>query len=174
MASGDSLCFFIPHNAEFPDADAAALDSILSSSTDEPDHVIPFVAFDPGATDEYMYLRGFMPAHYGGGGVTLTIGWSAAAVTGVCRWAAAFKSLSDDADVITTKAFAAPNTVDATVASIAREIDYATITFTDGADMDSVAAEEMFVLEISRNSSNAADTMNSNDAELQFVLLQET
>ena len=174
MASGDSLVVFIPQQAEFPDADFATLDTILTASADEPDHVMPVLDFDPGTTEEYCYFRGFMPRHYGNGGLTVTIGWSSDATTGVCRWALAFKSVTDDADDLDTKQFAAPNTVDATTASAAGEVDYATITFTNGADMDSVAAGEYFILEVSRNSSNANDTLNANDAELHFIEIRET
>jgi len=174
MASGDSLCFFTPAMGQPPDADFATFDTILTASADEPDHSMLVLDFDPGSTEEYIYFTGFMPRHYGAGGLTVTIGWSSDATSGVCRWAAAFKSVTDDADDLDSKAFAAPNTVDATTASAAGEVDYAEVTFTDGADMDSVAAGEMFVLELSRNSSHANDTLNSNDAELHFIEIQET
>lgn len=174
MASGDTLAVFTALNGVPGDADFATLDTILTASADEPDNIIPVLDFDPGSTEEYIYFAGFMPRHYDGGGVTVTLGWSSDATSGVCRWAVAFKSVSDDADDLDSKAFAAPNTVDATTASAAGEVDYAEITFTDGADMDSVAAGEYFWLEVSRNSSHANDTLNSNDAELHFIEIKET
>jgi hypothetical protein len=174
MASGDTLVVFTATAAQPPDADFATFDTILTASADEPDHSMLVLDFDPGTTEEYAYFTGVMPRNYGGGGLTLNIGWSSDATTGVCRWAVAFKSITDDADDLDSKVFAAPNTVDATTASAGGEVDYAVITFTDGADMDSIAAGEMFVLELSRNSSHANDTLNSNDAELHFIEIQET
>jgi len=174
MSSGDTLLVLVPADAQPPDADLATFDEILTASADEPDQRILVLDFDPGSTEEYAYFAGVMPRHYDGGGVTVTIGWSSDATSGVCRWAVAFKSVTDDADDLDSKAFAAPNTVDATTASAAGEVDYAEIAFTDGADMDSVAAGELFFLELSRNSSHANDTMNSNDAELHFIEIRET
>ncbi len=174
MASGDTLILFNAQCAQFPDADYATFDAILTASADEPDHVMPVLDFDPGATDEYCYFTGVMPRSYDGGGLTVTICWTSEATSGDCIWAVAFKSVSDDADDLDSKAFAAPNSVTATTASAAREVDYATVTFTDGADMDSVAAGEMFVLEFSRTASSGSDTMTSNDAELHLIEIQET
>lgn len=174
MASGDTLIVFTAASSQQPDDDYATFDTILTASADEPDHVMLVLDFDPGSTEEYAYFTGVMPRAYAGGGLTVTLGWSSDATSGVCRWAAAFKSVTDDADDLDSKTFAAPNTVDATTASAAGEVDYAAITFTDGADMDSVAAGEMFVLEVSRNSSHANDTLNSNDAELHFIEIKET
>lgn len=175
MASGDTLCFF-PATAGVPgDADFATFDTILTASTDEPDNVIPVLDFDPGSTEEYVYFQGFMPSAYAGNGVTVTIGWSSTATTGNVIWSVAFKSVTDDADDLDTKTFAAENdsAADAT-ASAAGEVAYTSITFTDGADMDSVAAGEMFWLEVRRSSADASDTLDSNDAELHFVVIKET
>lgn len=175
MASGDSLCFFTPAMGQPGDADFATLDTILTASADEPDHAMLVLDFDPGSTEEYIYFPGFMPRHYDGGGITVTIGWSSDATTGNVIWGVAFKSVTDDADDLDSKAFAAPNesSADAT-ASAAGEVAYTTITFTDGADMDSVAAGEYFFLEVHRSSADASDTLDSNDAELHFIEIKET
>ena len=80
--------------------------------------------------------------------------------------------IKDDLD---SKAFAAENdsSADAT-ASAAGEVAYTTITFTDGADMDNVAAGEYFWIEVHRSSAAAGDTLNANDAELHFIEIRET
>lgn len=175
MATGDTLCVFTPLHAVQGDADFATFDAFLSASADEPDSIVPVLDFDPGATEEYIYFQGFMPRHYDGGGVTVTIGWSSDATSGNVIWGVAFKSVTDDADDLDSKVFAAPNesAADAT-ASAAGEVAYTTITFTDGADMDSVAAGELFWLEVHRSSADASDTLNSNDAELHFIEIRET
>lgn len=175
MASGDTLVVFTPQMGVPGDADFATFDTILTASADEPDNVIPVLDFDPGATEEYIYFQGVMPRHYGGGGLTVTIGWSSDATTGNVIWSVAFKSVTDDADDLDSKAFAAENdsSADAT-ASAAGEVAYTTVTFTDGADMDSVAAGELFWMEVHRSSADASDTLDSNDAELHFIEIKET
>ena len=177
MASGDSLLVFTPLAAFPGDADFATLDTILTASADEPDNIIPVLDFDPGATNEFTYFQGFMPAHYARTtGITVTLVWSASATatTGNCIWNVAFKSVTDDADDLDSKAFAAPNAVTATTANVNGEVDYADITFTDGADMDSVAAGEMFWMEVSRDAANASDTLTGDDAELHMIIIKET
>lgn len=175
MASGDTLCVFTAMDGVPGDADYATLDAILTASADEPDNVIPVLDFDPGSTEEYIYFQGVMPRHYDGGGLTVTIGWSSDATTGNVIWSVAFKSVTDDADDLDTKTFAAENdsSADAT-ATAAGEVAYTTITFTDGADMDSVAAGEYFWIELRRSSADASDTLNSNDAEFHFMEIRET
>ena len=174
MASGDALCVWTALSNEPPDADYATLDAILTASADEPDDVIPVLDFDPGATQEYASFSDVMPEHYGGGGVTLTLMWSSDATSGNVKWDAAFKSFTVDADDMDSKQYAAVNTATEATANAAGEIQYTDITFTDGADMDSVAKNEYFRLTITRDSADGADTMNSNDAELIAVYLTET
>lgn len=174
MASGDSLLVFTALDNEPPDADFATRDDILTTSTDEPDDLIPVLDFDPGATQEYAVFSSVMPRHYDGGGITVTLYWSCEATSGNVKWDVAFKSFSDDADSLLTKVYAAVNTVTDAVASAARELAYSTITFTDGADMDSVAVGEYFRMLVTRDSADAADTVNSNDAELVAIEIRET
>jgi len=115
-----------------------------------------------------------MPRHYGGGGLTVTIGWMAtSATTGDVVWDAALKSVTDDADDLDTKAFAAVNSATDTTASASGEVAYTTVTFTDGADMDSVAAGEYFQFYLNRDANNGSDTMTG-DAELVFIEIRET
>jgi len=175
VASGDTLAFFIPQQGVPGDADFATLDTILTASADEPDSVILVLDFDPGSTEEYIYFPGFMLRNYDGGGLTVTVGWSSGATTGNIIWSVAFKRVRDDADNLLTKAFAAENdsAADAT-ASAAGEVAYTPITFSNGVDMDSVAAGEYFWMEVHRSSADAGDTLNSNDAELHFIEIKET
>ena len=175
MASGDTLCVFDALSGVPGDADYATMDTILTTSADEPDSIVPVLDFDPGATEEYIYFRGRMPEHYGGGGVTVTISWTSEATTGNVIWSLAWKSFTAGADNVVTKAFAAPNDSSASATdATARDLNETTITFTDGADMDSVAAGEMFWLELHRSSADASDTMDSNDAEFHSMHIEET
>jgi hypothetical protein len=51
---------------------------------------------------------------------------------------------------------------------------YTGITFTDGADMDSVAAGDLFILRVRRESSDTGNDTMSNDAHLWVVEVKET
>ena len=173
MASGNSLYHWTAWAGKPGDVDFATLDTILTTSADEPDEIVHVMDFDPGATEEYLYYNGFMADAYAGGGVKLTILWTSEATSGDVIWSAAFKGLSDSSNVV-TQTFAAENdsaalTTDAT----ARDINESTITFTNGADMASVLKNEKFVIEFHRSSADANDTMNSNDAELQDIYMTE-
>jgi len=175
MASGDTLIVFTPLQNVPPDADFATVDTTLTASADEPDDHVTTLDFDAGATNEFASFMGFMPNNYAGTtGITCTIMWSSSATTGVCRWEIQFKSVTDDADDLDSKVYAAQNSVDATTANVAGEIDYVDITFTNGADMDSVVANEMFFLSINRDSADTcADTLAA-DGELLMIVVKET
>ena len=164
MASGDTLATFFPTGAESPSTNNAAFDIR---------NVVAVLDFDD-TTAENVEFAGFMPRHYAAGGITVTVGWMAtAAITGATVWGVSFKSVSDDLDDLDTKAFAASNNVTATTASGSGEVAYDTITFTDGADMDSVAAGEYFRMKIERLAADAGDTLVG-DAELVFIEIKET
>lgn len=146
---------------------------IIVAGGSTPAERIPAWAFDP-STVEYIDLLCYMNG-YDGGGITLTFIWSSGATTGNVVWSAAFRRLQDDAeDIDTSQAYDYNNaTADAT-ASASREQAYTTLAFTNGADMDSVANNEFFVLRVRRVATDANDTLNSNDAELWGVVIKET
>lgn len=166
MATGDTLCHFSARTGIPPSSNYATLDTRNG---------FPVLDFDD-TTDESTIFQGFMPRHYGGGGITVTVGWMAtSATTGTISLDVSFMSVSDDADDLDTKAFAAANNANPTTASATGEVDYATITFTDGADMDSVAAGELFYMKVTRDADGTTSTDNlSGDMELVFVEIKET
>lgn len=167
MASGDSLIIFRANDNEPPASAFATFDTRNGIS------VLDFDA----DSDESAEFGGFMPRNYGGGGITVTIGWMATdtTVTGghQARWDVALKSVSDDADDLDSKAYAAVNSGSFDEASASGEVDYAAIAFTDGADMDSVAAGEYFRMIVTRDANHADDDLTG-DAELVFVEIRET
>lgn len=167
MASGDTLVVFTALHNEPPAANYATLDTRNN---------IPVLDFNDG-TDETAEFGGVMPRHYSATtGVTVTLGWMATDTTVTphnCIWDVAFKSVTDDADDLDSKAYAAVNSVTDAEASASGEVAYATITFTDGADMDSVAAGEYFRLKVTRDADNGSDTL-TDDAELVFVEVKDT
>ena len=172
MATGDSLLFITPASAEPPAADYATLGT-RTGTGDTPGQVIQHLLFDD-STDEFADFRGHLPDQYSGGGLTLKISFaSGAATSGNAVITAAFKSITDDVDDLDTKAFAAANSVTKATASAAGEEAVATITFTDGADMDSVAANEDFYLRLSRDADNGSDTLVG-DLQLRSIAITET
>jgi len=61
------------------------------------------------------------------------------------------------------------------VASAAGELKYDTITFTDGADMDSVTDNDFFCLTIRRDADDTSGTDSlTGDLELAAVQIRET
>ena len=117
-----------------------------------------------------------MPANYATGGITLTVVWGAdTATTGNVIWGAAFRDMPDDAEDIDTTAFSYDYNASAAVAapSAVGENSYDNITFTNGADMDSVVAGNAFILRIRRDAANAGDTM-AGDSGLISLLMKET
>lgn len=167
MATGDTLVAFTALHNSPPATRFATLDSFSDGSTPATSH--PVLDFDPGATTEFADFTGVMPGQWDGTtAITVVLGWSSDATTGNVKWDVQFKSVTDDADDLDTKAFAAIQSVTATTASAAGEVDYASINFSV-AQADSIAPNEMFILRVERDSADAADTMDSNDAELHFV-----
>lgn len=164
MASGDTLAFFTPAMGEPPATDFATLD-IRSG--------VLVLDFDD-TTTESIEFAGFMPRFYDGGGPTATIGYmmTTATASDTADLELSFKSISDDADDLDTKAFAAANTVISTVATASGEVKYQEITFTDGADIDSIAAGEYFRMKFARDASGG--TATNGDLELVFIELKET
>jgi len=164
MSSGDTL---VPYGA----AAAQMLSSNSSTPTPRADTLL--YAFDD-TTDESIDFVCIMPRSYSGGGVTVSLVWSATtATTGDVVWDFAFKSFSDDADDIDTKSFATAQAVTDTTASASGECVYSEITFTDGAQMDSTAAGEIFHVRVTRDADNVSDTMTG-DAQLWGFEIRET
>lgn len=163
MAAGDILAVFTAHQYEPTSSNFATPDTRNGH---------PVLDFD-GGTNESVNFTGFMPWHYGGGGVTAYIGYSmTSATSGDIDWDLAFERIGDSQQDIDSDGFAAVNSVDnTTVPGTSGHVDVVTIAFTDGADMDSVAAGEMFRIRVTRDA--ASDTATT-DAELHFVILRET
>lgn len=143
------------------------------TGTGDTDGHVYLVANYDQSTDEHLDFLGFLPATYAGGGLTVKLYWSSNQTTGAVVWNTAFKSITDDADDLDTKAFATAQAATATTASAAGEVDYVSIAHTNGAQIDSTAAGEMFFLRVTRDANNASDTL-ADDAELHLVTIEET
>jgi hypothetical protein len=128
--------------------------------------------FDAG-TGEYALFRGVLPAGYGGGGVNVKLIWAAtSAVTGNVSWYAAFERIAAGAQDIDSDSFGPSVSGVATCDTVSGETTETTIAVSSGANMDSLAAGEMFRLKVLRGAADGADTM-AGDAELLAVVVTE-
>lgn len=164
MASGDTLLTFFPNDNEPPSAAYATLDTRNGH---------PCLDFDAGVT-EFAIFTGILPRHYGGGGVTVTLIWAATSATAEqARWDVEFEALAENAQDIDSDGFAAAQSVTDTTDGQTGELNYVEVPFTDGAQMDSVAAGQAFRLRVSRDHDHADDDMTG-DAELIGIEIRET
>lgn len=172
MAAGNSLIALLPQDGTPPAATYATFDTMTGAST--PAEAIPVLDFDD-TTIEYMDFYCQMPRHYGGGGLTIKFTWSGAANTNAVVWSAALRRVPDDAEDLDTTAFTYDynNASAATAPSAIGETSEDTVAFTDGADMDSTAAGEYFILRVRRVPTDAGDTMVG-DASIHSIEVRET
>lgn len=164
MASGDTLIVFTPLHNEPPSSNPATLDARNQH---------PVLDFD-ATTNESAVFKGIMPRHYAGTtGVTVYIHYAmSSAEADTVDWDVAFERIGDQQLDIDGDSFAAVNSVDnTTVPGTTGLVDIVNVTFTNGADMDSVAVGESFRLKITRD---AASDDASGDAELFAVEIKET
>lgn len=164
MASGNFLCQwgaqdFVPPASNYPTLDSRNGHLVLD--------------FDAG-TDESADAEAILPAHYAGGGLTLRICWMASSATsGDVVWNAQIERQEDEGTDLDADSFAAAQAVTATAPATSGAVQYSTITFTSGAQMDSLAAGERFRLRVTRDADNGSDTLVG-DVELLSVALIET
>jgi hypothetical protein len=163
MASGDTLLIFTPLGNEPPSSNPATLDTRNQH---------PVLDFD-ASTNEDAVFSAVMPQNYDGGGVTVYIHYAmSSATSGDVDWDVCFERIGDQQQDLDSDSFAAVNSVDnTTVPGTSGLVDIVSVAFTDGADMDSVAAGEGFRVKVTRDASS--DTA-SGDAELVFLEIRET
>lgn len=172
MASGDSLLILVPNASTPPGTLYATLDVMVGGST--PAESVPILDFDD-TTVEYADWPIMMPAHYAGTtGITCTIIWSAAETAAdVVAWEAALRRVADDAEAITSShTYVYNSSGDVTAPSALGEVAYNDITFTDGADMDSVVASDYFIFRIKRVAPGGTDV--TGDASIHAIHITET
>ena len=118
-----------------------------------------------------------LPAGYAGGGLTVQTWWAfTSATSGSLRVQAAIERMDVSAlDLDETGAFAAFQSAGGTAPGTSGQVISVTVTFTSGAQMDSLAAGELFRLKIRRDADGTSGTDDiTTDAELVAVLVKET
>ena len=166
MASGDTLAIFTPLMNEPTASNYATLDLR---------NYHPVLDFD-GATDEEALFTGILPRNYAGGGLTvyLHVGFTSA-TSGNAYWQAAIERMDDGTLDLDADSFASFNGAAGNPNATSGVMTLVTITFTSGAQMDSLAAGEMFRLKIRRDADGTAGTDDvATDAELFGVEIKET
>ena len=164
MASGDTLLIFTPLMNEPPAAAFATLDTRNS-------HIV--LDFD-GATDEEAVFKAVMPAHYAGGGLTVKVHVAfTSATSGTANIECHLERITGldiDAD-----SFATFQDVGVTANGTSGIEVVGSITFTDGAAMDSIVVGDLFRLKIRRDAdgTNGTDDITT-DMELLGIEVLET
>ena len=166
LGTGQTLLQFRPAQAEPP----ATLYAVYGVR-----NVHPYLAFD-SATSWSTSFTGVLPRNYMGGGLTVNIHWAGngAGTNKVCFAGAIERidvgTLDIDADSFATTQTDTTGVAANTTSGIASTT---TLTFSSGANMDSLAAGEMFRLKISRAVAEANDTF-ANDAQILMIEIRET
>lgn len=169
MASGDpvvKILSILPPGASMATPDTRAGGSTPAESVDVWD-------FDASAI-EYLDFKCTLEG-YDGGGLTFTLPWSASsATTNEVVWGIAIRRMDDDAeDIDASHTYVYNDATADTAPSASGELSYPTIAFTDGADMDSWGNDEVAIVRVRRNATDAGDDMTG-DAELWGLLGSET
>ncbi len=165
-AAGKLIDKLYPTGYEPPVSNYATLDT-------RNNHVV--LDFD-GATDEEAVWKCYLPTHYAGGGLTVDLFVSfTSATSGTSRWQVSIEridlsSLDTDAD-----SFASAQSSGVSAPGASGQMVKCTVTFTNGAQMDSVAAGELFRLKVRRDADGTSGTDDiTSDAELHAVIVRES
>lgn len=165
MATTDTLNDWGPMSAEFPTSNWASID--LRNNH-------PVLDFD-SATDETVYFTGVLRSNYAGGGITVKLHWSATGITtGNVVWNVDFERIGTGSQDTDTDGFtASPGAATEAVPGTDGHVKVTSIARANGAEIDSLAAGELFRISVVRDANNASDTAAA-DAELHAVVLVET
>lgn len=166
MASGDTLLVFTASD-NVPPASAYATPDTRNG------HLV--LDFD-GASDEEAVFHSVLPGHYAGGGLTLRLFvMLTSATSGTMRWQAAVERHQASSDDLDSDSFASFQSAGVSAPGTSGMVVTVDITFTAGAQMDSLAAGESFRLKIRRDADGTSGTDDiTTDAELYAAHLKET
>ena len=170
MASGDIVGQII---RVIPPATAYATPDVRAGGS-TPVENWPVWDFDD-TTAEYLDMLVYIGPNYAGGGLTISLPWTATSATsGATVWQVAIRRVavsSEDVDTSQTYDFnlAAASTAPGTNG----QVIVPTVAFTSGADMDSWAVGEWAMMRVGRLPTDGGDTMTG-DAELWVPVIKET
>lgn len=149
----------------------ATLDARAGGSTPAENYTV--YDFDD-TTAEYLDYLCYLGPNYAGGGLTITLPWTATSATSnAVVWRAAIRRLNTSEDVDASHSYDFNSASASSAPATNGQPVYPTVAFTSGADMDSLVAGEMFILRVGRLPTDAGDTMTG-DAELWLPVIRET
>lgn len=153
---------FKPRDNEPPSSNYATLDTRNGH---------PVLDFDT-TTQEAAIFTGILPADYAGGGITVGVICAlTSATSGTVGWDVAIERIDASSLDIDSDSFASAQTITAvTVPGTSGQVLYMSVNISNGANMDSLAAGEMFRLRVRRDVANDTAT---GDAELLGVTIVE-
>ena len=162
MASGDTLCVFLPQQAELPSSNFA----VFSARNNH-----PTLLFADGTALAAIFT-GVLPRHYSGSGITVYLHWACTVTLGTVGWTVEFERIGDSQQDLDSDGFASAQTVTAvTVPGTNGHVDITNVAVSNGANMDSIAVGEAFRVRIKRDTTNDTAT---GIAELLAIELKET
>lgn len=163
MASGDTLCV-----VGDPRAACLPATSYPQFSTR---NVRPTLNY---AIGEEAFFEFIMPRHYDGGGVTVYLHYAmSAATSGNVTLETRFERIGDGQQDLDSDGFASgKDTGDVAVPSTSGHVDIASVSHSDGAEMDSVAVGEKFRLGVKRVAASTSDA--TGDLELVGIEIVES
>ena len=171
MASGDSLHVFKPGAAEPPPSNHAPFTAIVTDTGQR-----PTLLYDDGTAETGIWSSSLNRA-YDGGGLTVSVrGSMAGANTGTkkVRIEVAIERVIDGDNLGTGGSdFAAAQSVSITVNNTAELYFTGTVTFTSGAQMDSLLKGDSFRAKVARAPGHADDDAVG-DYQLNLVEIKET
>lgn len=164
MASGNTLATIFPQQNEPPASNFGTINYRNG-------HLV--LEFDD-TTDEAAIFKGILLRNYAGGGLTVNIHWTAkTATSGTCRWQAAFEAIAGQD--IDSDGFASAQSAGTATSGTSGVPNITTITFTDGAQIDSLAVGGGFRIKINRDADGTSGTDDmTGDAQLWGVEIKET
>lgn len=114
-------------------------------------------------TDQSIIFTDRLPDAYTGGGLYLDIYWMAATATsGDCIWNGSIERVGLATQDTDSDSFATAQATTTTAPGTSGHVAKTRITFSSGANMDSLAAGEVFRAKVTRNASGGGDTMSGN------------
>ena len=170
MASGDVVGSILMTLAPA----ASRADPGIRAGGSTPAENWPIIAYDDATTEYWDFLCSL--EGYDAGGLTVELAWMADTDTSdAVVWGVAIRAIVDDAEDLDTSHTYAFNTGTKTSGTAAGEITYDTVTFTDGADADSMADGQRFMLRVQRVGGDGSDTLLG-DAHLLWpaIIIRET
>jgi hypothetical protein len=159
----------MPHEFEAQDGDVRSSGFPAITRANGTSIPVSGYAFDAAAI-ETLFFR-FRASDYVSGNVTIDLDWYAdTASTGAVMWGAQLAAITPNTDTqdIETDGLPAVTTVTTThLGTVGQRLHRSSITLS-GAALDSLAADDQAVLCVTRQASNAADTM-AGDAILTYL-----